>query len=153
MGNTATLDEAIKRVRSFFAPLDTPFFGMDDELLAHHVQETIPLEDSTDTMTPIVPLFGRGHMQKAFPSTAQLPAHLRVILHRLLRSQENKDLVTSLLSTLEAVDFSLRFSTSLGQGTLANLTQSDFGGGFNPCLLYTSPSPRDRQKSRMPSSA
>ena len=28
-------------------------------------------------------------------------------------------------------------------------------GGLNkkPCLLYTSPSPRDRQKSRMPSSA
>ena len=25
--------------------------------------------------------------------------------------------------------------------------------GFNICLLYTSPSPRDRQKSRMPSSA
>ena len=24
---------------------------------------------------------------------------------------------------------------------------------FPPCLLYTSPSPRDRQKSRMPSSA
>ena len=26
-------------------------------------------------------------------------------------------------------------------------------GGVNTCLLYTSPSPRDRQKSRMPSSA
>ena len=26
-------------------------------------------------------------------------------------------------------------------------------GLFTPCLLYTSPSPRDRQKSRMPSSA
>ena len=25
--------------------------------------------------------------------------------------------------------------------------------GFDTCLLYTSPSPRDRQKSRMPSSA
>ena len=25
--------------------------------------------------------------------------------------------------------------------------------GLEPCLLYTSPSPRDRQKSRMPSSA
>ena len=25
--------------------------------------------------------------------------------------------------------------------------------GVDPCLLYTSPSPRDRQKSRMPSSA
>ena len=36
----------------------------------------------------------------------------------------------------------------------------DFSGGTamqlkftKPCLLYTSPSPRDRQKSRMPSSA
>ena len=31
----------------------------------------------------------------------------------------------------------------------------DTGGGSTvlPCLLYTSPSPRDRQKSRMPSSA
>ena len=28
-----------------------------------------------------------------------------------------------------------------------------FGGKFIACLLYTSPSPRDRQKSRMPSSA
>ena len=27
------------------------------------------------------------------------------------------------------------------------------GRGFCACLLYTSPSPRDRQKSRMPSSA
>ena len=26
-------------------------------------------------------------------------------------------------------------------------------GDYAPCLLYTSPSPRDRQKSRMPSSA
>ena len=25
--------------------------------------------------------------------------------------------------------------------------------GYNPCLLYTSPSPRDRTRSRMPSSA
>ena len=29
----------------------------------------------------------------------------------------------------------------------------DSGDGARPCLLYTSPSPRDRQKSRMPSSA
>ena len=27
------------------------------------------------------------------------------------------------------------------------------GTQYSPCLLYTSPSPRDRQKSRMPSSA
>ena len=30
---------------------------------------------------------------------------------------------------------------------------SDLQAMYNGCLLYTSPSPRDRQKSRMPSSA
>ena len=34
----------------------------------------------------------------------------------------------------------------------ANVITDDFGM-VNFCLLYTSPSPRDRQKSRMPSSA
>ena len=37
--------------------------------------------------------------------------------------------------------------------TLALGTWSPSGNNDNPCLLYTSPSPRDRQKSRMPSSA
>ena len=31
--------------------------------------------------------------------------------------------------------------------------KEDFDSDYNSCLLYTSPSPRDRQKSRMPSSA
>ena len=30
---------------------------------------------------------------------------------------------------------------------------AEWNGTAAPCLLYTSPSPRDRQKSRMPSSA
>eukprot|EP01015_Nassula_variabilis_P012974 TRINITY_DN20641_c0_g1_i1.p1 TRINITY_DN20641_c0_g1~~TRINITY_DN20641_c0_g1_i1.p1 ORF type:complete len:111 (+),score=33.24 TRINITY_DN20641_c0_g1_i1:60-392(+) len=34
-------------------------------------------------------------------------------------------------------------------GKLFTIDQTD----YNTCLLYTSPSPRDRQKSRMPSSA
>ena len=41
-----------------------------------------------------------------------------------------------------------------------NVNESSFSGGYTQvfgngisCLLYTSPSPRDRQKSRMPSSA
>ena len=33
------------------------------------------------------------------------------------------------------------------------LLQPDVQTQAQPCLLYTSPSPRDRQKSRMPSSA
>ena len=38
-------------------------------------------------------------------------------------------------------------------GPLAGQTVAWLGDGNNVCLLYTSPSPRDRQKSRMPSSA
>ena len=40
---------------------------------------------------------------------------------------------------------------SLAKGTLTGMLSTLEKQGF--CLLYTSPSPRDRQKSRMPSSA
>ena len=42
-----------------------------------------------------------------------------------------------------------------GVKTIAELVTETFikKGGTMTCLLYTSPSPRDRQKSRMPSSA
>ena len=42
------------------------------------------------------------------------------------------------------------------QGILDELKRNGYDVSFadpTPCLLYTSPSPRDRQKSRMPSSA
>ena len=37
--------------------------------------------------------------------------------------------------------------------TIAELIELTRANGISGCLLYTSPSPRDRQKSRMPSSA
>ena len=44
---------------------------------------------------------------------------------------------------------------TLNKGTAFTDVERDTLGirGLLPCLLYTSPSPRDRQKSRMPSSA
>ena len=51
------------------------------------------------------------------------------------------------------------FITSIGDAIQdadfpsAGLMKTDGSGGYSVCLLYTSPSPRDRQKSRMPSSA
>ena len=43
---------------------------------------------------------------------------------------------------------------SPGLAYLSASTLLQHGEGYQyPCLLYTSPSPRDRQKSRMPSSA
>ena len=44
------------------------------------------------------------------------------------------------------------FVASLGDQHMVRFLVSDFGISW-VCLLYTSPSPRDRQKSRMPSSA
>ena len=44
-----------------------------------------------------------------------------------------------------------QYSEKMKQSILTALPSD--GGRINDCLLYTSPSPRDRQKSRMPSSA
>ena len=41
----------------------------------------------------------------------------------------------------------------LSTGLRINSAKDDAAGMAITCLLYTSPSPRDRQKSRMPSSA
>ena len=46
--------------------------------------------------------------------------------------------------------FSTTTATSLGNRLRVDVSNP---GPNTPCLLYTSPSPRDRQKSRMPSSA
>ena len=45
------------------------------------------------------------------------------------------------------------FDTLLTQSQIQIHAGLGTNGGVNSCLLYTSPSPRDRQKSRMPSSA
>ena len=41
----------------------------------------------------------------------------------------------------------------LSQGSRIDYIICDEAQFYNPCLLYTSPSPRDRTRSRMPSSA
>ena len=68
------------------------------------------------------------------------------------------DLTLAGLSLTGGVDD--RFSSYDGGGAIhfdspgqLTLTDTIVSGNFSTCLLYTSPSPRDRQKSRMPSSA
>ena len=54
--------------------------------------------------------------------------------------------------TLDASAFNLSGLESLRLGSVGGLIGAAVGE-FSTCLLYTSPSPRDRTRSRMPSSA
>ena len=61
--------------------------------------------------------------------------------------------------TVNDVDFVHTLLSMTGPPTIQPFVSEDktrvalFNGEIYNCLLYTSPSPRDRQKSRMPSSA
>ena len=54
------------------------------------------------------------------------------------------------LDATTSSDIYLDYTLTGGGGGPAGVAEVD---GIATCLLYTSPSPRDRQKSRMPSSA
>ena len=61
-------------------------------------------------------------------------------------------LEASILSTCNRLEiYTLVRNPDLGVPAVSDFLSSH--SGLETCLLYTSPSPRDRQKSRMPSSA
>ena len=71
-----------------------------------------------------------------------------------LETTEPPDDIIEVLDIKENPDGSADISFNIGKNNVSQLVGE--GIGFlllKSCLLYTSPSPRDRQKSRMPSSA
>ena len=68
-----------------------------------------------------------------------------------LRRPVSELIIERLPATIELVLISALIA--LVSGTLLGVYTGIKRKGFLSCLLYTSPSPRDRQKSRMPSSA
>ena len=86
---------------------------------------------------------GRLKDQKLNPESRMLDQAKKNLssIPNVVNIQRGKILMQTLLPMLQGGDF-------LGwQGDISGMGQS------KACLLYTSPSPRDRQKSRMPSSA
>ena len=66
----------------------------------------------------------------------------------------NKEMIKELHRAVEFLDENndVRVVILTGEGEKSFVAGADITE-FKDCLLYTSPSPRDRQKSRMPSSA
>ena len=69
----------------------------------------------------------------------------RKLENRKLEMQ--KDKLLSTLKDVEALNLSVKMKSEEGDKLFGSVTKIDI------CLLYTSPSPRDRTRSRMPSSA
>ena len=71
----------------------------------------------------------------------------------IVEGRSTKDLVRQVIMMEQRIVQFIRLLVA-EVGTLDNLTYEDVDAEWPmACLLYTSPSPRDRQKSRMPSSA
>ena len=84
-----------------------------------------------------------------------------------MRAEVNEKILFAIDSGKDLIPAESIYNCYTGIGGLHNLKQSDFAnyheyaeakkesemGQFFTCLLYTSPSPRDRTRSRMPSSA
>ena len=98
-----------------------------------------------------------------------LPFSLKVLLENLLRTEDGANITADHINALVNWDASAEPDTEI-QFSPARVIMQDFTGvpcvvdlatmreavsalGGDPCLLYTSPSPRDYAASRMPSSA
>ena len=66
-------------------------------------------------------------------------------------TRPNKQVLTQFKRKLEEVGLKVKIRESYGQDV--NAACGQLVSKYNSCLLYTSPSPRDRTRSRMPSSA
>ena len=123
---------------------DQPFFSVFNFNITHEsqiwVQAENPLRVPEDLEVPIPPYL---------PDTAVAQRDVRQVYSNIVAMDEQ---VGQILEELE--------QDGLLESTVI-FWYSDHGGPlprqkrllYDACLLYTSPSPRDRQKSRMPSSA
>ena len=88
------------------------------------------------TVTGGLPYFGG-------PGNNYVTHSISEIMHKVRNNIGAKGLVTA----------NGNYITKQSVGIYSSEQPSKMFAPTNPCLLYTSPSPRDRQKSRMPSSA
>ena len=129
-----------------------------DRALKAHYGET-DIEDlwtgyfavSTCLASNTLCLITRGAVWKAVRATSSIPGLLPPVYH-----EDGRMLVDG--SLLDNVPVKSMRALKSGPNVVIGLKSDELRGdtvdySALPCLLYTSPSPRDRQRSRMPSSA
>ena len=132
--------------------LDT---GADVFYVDHHFSGDIPNSSSLNTLINQSPdvctsLLINQHIRGAYQEWAIVGAfgdNLKKSAHGLAKSQNLSD---SDLAKLERLGILINYN---GYGANVDDLHYHPADLFNFCLLYTSPSPRDRSLSRMPSSA
>ena len=68
-------------------------------------------------------------------------------------SKQFRHTAAGVLNSWDAAKQSVEIPVEIVQGLMLDLLATPAAAGGSSCLLYTSPSPRDRTRSRMPSSA
>ena len=95
----------------------------------------------------------RGHDVVLCEKSAQLGGTLRFAG---LVYEPNERLLDWLEAQVRKLGVEIRLSTTVDAGTIREIAPDEVllaAGASRACLLYTSPSPRDKRQSRMPSSA
>ena len=80
-----------------------------------------------------------------------LPTHLKTVFQQFVDQKNIPNLILSGSAGVGKTTVAKAMCEELGCDYI--VINGSMNGGIDTCLLYTSPSPRDRQKSRMPSSA
>ena len=89
--------------------------------------------------------------EQTFPELASSDDAIRKIDEDAMKSPAGKEKWRNFIMKYEKTVADYNFGTLIRTDASDEYTQDNTI--FCTCLLYTSPSPRDRQKSRMPSSA
>ena len=111
--------------------------------------ESLGLVGKKNVASELTEDLGLEEYKKALADAMALP--LKAVAAGLAGLMDNMDVPGGETAALEGQV--AKVGKTFGVKTKKKQKKDKQGGGFGICLLYTSPSPRDRQKSRMPSSA
>ena len=115
-----------------------------------------PFPNNTIPASQISPVVQRLQQYYAQPNAPGITNNLAAVAPSNINSDQSVDRIDQNIGEKVRLFFRYQYQRETllaGSAVPVNATTSPVDSNNYTCLLYTSPSPRDRQKSRMPSSA